>query len=336
MKKTLLVILLLCINYTLTFASIWRVNNVPGVEADFKTLQGAIDTAQAGDTLYVEGTQFDYTCDTIYKKLVIYGPGYFLDENDTTSYYTHPAVVKGINAHIRIVDAAAHTKIYGLYFIPGSKFHILADHVTIANNYFVLPNLDRLNVGDNVQNTYLKCNYIAGTIDLNNSLNSMIKNNIITSGIRMNNDGSAIIYNNVVQSFAVNNSEIKNNIQYREGNNSGNMGTNNVIEHNVLCGNWASSLPNNVILTDNSSIFLEDNPGSSNGTEYSTDGRYRLASGSPATGAGENGVDCGAYGAATPYKLSGLPPVPRIYEASIPASASEESGLPVKVKIKTK
>lgn len=53
------------------------------------------------------------------------------------------------------------------------------------------------------------------------------------------------------------------------------------------------------------------------------DADYYLANFSPAIGAGvPNGatpVDCGAFGGPDPYKLSGIPPFPTIYELSVPA-----------------
>jgi hypothetical protein len=56
----------------------------------------------------------------------------------------------------------------------------------------------------------------------------------------------------------------------------------------------------------------------------SFDGQWQLKAGSPAIAAGENigGItpDCGAFGTADPYRLSGIPAIPTIYEFSSPAS----------------
>lgn len=48
-------------------------------------------------------------------------------------------------------------------------------------------------------------------------------------------------------------------------------------------------------------------------TGNSIDGQWQLKTGSPAIGAGFNGVDCGMFGGDFPYILSGLPPIPAIY-----------------------
>ena len=58
--------------------------------------------------------------------------------------------------------------------------------------------------------------------------------------------------------------------------------------------------------------------------ELSTDGKWELKAGSPAIGAGSGGIDCGAYGGPAPYILSGIPMLPHIYEADVPASATSD------------
>lgn len=68
-------------------ATVWRVNNRPGVDAHFTTLQAAIDGATAGDTLYVEGSTTSYGAGIFDKQLVVIGAGYWLAENDTTQAY---------------------------------------------------------------------------------------------------------------------------------------------------------------------------------------------------------------------------------------------------------
>ncbi len=45
-----------------------------------------------------------------------------------------------------------------------------------------------------------------------------------------------------------------------------------------------------------------------------TDGKFRLKPGSPAIGAGIDGVDLGIFGGPNPYKLSGIPSIPTIYK----------------------
>jgi hypothetical protein len=50
----------------------------------------------------------------------------------------------------------------------------------------------------------------------------------------------------------------------------------------------------------------------------SWDGKYTLKAGSPAVAAGTSGIDCGVFGGSTPYRLSGIPPIPSIYSLNSP------------------
>ncbi len=52
------------------------------------------------------------------------------------------------------------------------------------------------------------------------------------------------------------------------------------------------------------------------GGTASTDGAFQLRTGSPAIGTGESGTDVGAFAGALPYRLSGIPNVPTIYQYS--------------------
>jgi len=87
MKKSILFILVLILGTSSLYAAIWRVNNMPGNNADFTTLTDAIEAASDNDIIYVEGTgsQYDEGSIELTKKLTIYGSGYFLIENDNTN-----------------------------------------------------------------------------------------------------------------------------------------------------------------------------------------------------------------------------------------------------------
>ncbi len=64
---------------------------------------------------------------------------------------------------------------------------------------------------------------------------------------------------------------------------------------------------NNKWLINKSTIFVGL-------TNNSTDGQWQLLPNSPAQSTGSDGSDCGMFGGATPYQLSGLPPVPVVYD----------------------
>src|SRR5690606_32342856 len=99
MKNPLLSILLLLVLQS-THAANWRVNNSPGVDADFTTLQVAHDEASEGDSIYVEGSLTNYDNNgtvTISKRITIIGPGYFLGQNPFTQAIKTTAKFNFIN-----------------------------------------------------------------------------------------------------------------------------------------------------------------------------------------------------------------------------------------------
>src|SRR5690349_11223945 len=86
MKHFILICLILI--STSAFSKIWRVNNKPGVSADFTTAAAAHTGATAGDTLMFEPSATSYGDVTFTKKLVIFGVGYFHAQNYANSPIT--------------------------------------------------------------------------------------------------------------------------------------------------------------------------------------------------------------------------------------------------------
>jgi hypothetical protein len=343
MKRLTTIFLMLC--FFSAGATSWRLNNNPAVDADFTTFQAAHDAASAGDTIYFEGTgdQTHYGTITIIKKLVIIGPGYFLMENDST--YANPVYARVLNMIIE--PQAAGTEVYGLFFRANDgsgHYHIQikASNVIIARNYFHSLSYDRIKLSANIDNVTINQNYIQSLIEtLTNSVvanNIIISNNYIEDRISLNNLSNGILTNNVIRHGFVNvyNSQIKNNIIFATGlyeafcvNNTGNYIAYNLVSNNLVSGgNYG---PGNIGNVDMSTVFV----GYPAQGSYSTDGRWQLKAGSPAIGAGEGGIDCGMFGGSLPYVLSGLPAIPRIYEAIVPTAGSTTSGLPVIIKAKS-
>jgi hypothetical protein len=112
-------------------AKIWRVNNTPSVSADFSSITTAISTASAGDTLYIEGSSIDYSSANvkITKSLCLIGPGYFLANNDSTSYSKSNAT---FGYGVTIETSAPNTTLQGLYI--EAELVILANNVKIQRN----------------------------------------------------------------------------------------------------------------------------------------------------------------------------------------------------------
>lgn len=108
---------------------------------------------------------------------------------------------------------------------------------------------------------------------------------------------------------------------------------NNVIQNNVL------SVAERYIDTDDmfkgypNNYYVGATVENTFVNEGSDDGKWQLLSTSAAKGAATHGGDCGAFGGATPYVLSGIPMfLPHITEALVPVKPTDGK-ITVKLKI---
>ncbi|HSO89285.1 MAG TPA: right-handed parallel beta-helix repeat-containing protein [Draconibacterium sp.] len=331
-----LILLMMCLSFLGVNAKNWRLSNNPAVKADFSTFESAHEAAAAGDTIYVDGTgeNLSYGNATLTKKLILIGPGYFLNENDSTQANKIYARLYSMV----IESSAAGTEVYGLYFYASGTTHLTvkASNVVISRNFFFQNGYNNIYLNGNIQNVTITQNY-AYQIHNNSGTasNILVANNFIGDRIDMQNTSNGIFINNVVRyHIHAYNSIIKNNIIYGEGSSvvlsEGYSG--NTIRNNLFVGNLGfTGNSTNKANVNMSEVFVDfdGNQG------YSTDGKWQLKAGGPASGAGENGIDCGMFGGSLPYVLSGIPPVPHIYEAVISTSGSSVSGLPVIIKVKS-
>jgi len=334
MKKQTIFITIICLLIAgTTFAqNHWRVNNAFGIDADFTTIQAAIDSASAGDMIYIEGTNIPYSVAvTMTKALNLIGPGYFLASNDSTQANVSPAIITGA---LSLNPGSEGSYLAGLTL---SNLYINASNLIVERN-----NISNITVGPNydVGNVVIRQNYVSTISVGGNYSSAVIKNNIISYSLTNSTKATWLIYNNTIQSsygttvVSVYNSSVKNNIVVNTGSSPSydcintDPARNNNIEYNV-CNKVPYNqplLPNNIWDADPDSVFV----GVGN-----NETKLYLLEDSPAIGYGENGQDCGAYGDITPYILSGMPPVPHIFKANIPVSATTTGGLPVNVKIKS-
>jgi len=328
MKKT--IILTVCLSALIGLnvsAMIWRVNNA-GLPADFTTIQAAHDatTVLAGDTLHMEPSLVSYGSLISTKKLIILGPGYFLNENPNQQAKPTSACISGLTLN----TGSGGTVISGLD-IKGTC-HISTGNIAISRN-----NIDGyiyLSRDYSYSNVLILGNYCKGDIGNDgNSGETLITNVLIlnnyASRVLFNNQCSGVIANNVFSSTnAGSNLIVKNNIFATTFNELNFNGSFNTISNNLSAA--TNGLPtgngnqNGVSMT---TVFVGS-------TGQSTDGQWQLKEGSPAIGAGLSGEDCGMFGGNTPYHLSGLPNIPSIYKLSMP-STSNGNTLPVTISVKT-
>ena len=290
-------------------AKVWRVNNNPGVSADFSQIWMAIQSnaVQNDDTLYLEGSVTRYELSAISKRLVFIGAGYLLsgaNGNPGLQWNPNPANVSelhldslasgstfiGFSAYLRI-----NSDVDNLTFIRSSIF---IDPLTpISNSSANNWTINKCIFGGNFPYRY-------ENISITNSL-------AVYSGISIANAVNGFIRNNVFSNgLSVTNSYISNNIFL-----SSFSGLNSTVKYNIATSNVLPAGNNNQVNVSSIDLFTSTG---------SDDGRYQLKPGSPAIGAGEpiNGVtpDAGAFGTADPYRLSGIPPIPTIYSLTVPAS----------------
>jgi hypothetical protein len=295
-------------------AKVWRVNNNAGVSRDFAEVSTAVANAvvQNGDTLYVEGSPTAYTSVTLTKRLVIIGTGYFLSENTGLQANVNDAFISSIT----LDSLASGSKFYGIHttvIYTNSN----TDDITISRCKLQLFSNTGF-VNSKLANWVVSKCYISGAVSLVGSsyvfenfefTNCIVSATFSITGTLIN----GLLRNNVfLNTVATNNCYVANNIFLSS---SPLNFTNCTLKYNIAQGSVLPAGNNNQNNISQASLFT---------LTGSTDGKYQLKAGSPAVGAGEpvSGItpDCGAFGTADPYRLSGIPPIPTIYALTVPAS----------------
>ena len=332
MKKLILILTLFVLTLSLQ-AKVWVVNNNAGGPGDFTTASAAHNAALDGDTLYFVGSNNYYGASVfiVTKKLVLIGPGYFLNENPNTYSNKSTAYFNGITLDQSVTDnlssGASGSVLLGLEIatvsVKVNDISVVRCKVTTIDNM--------LGSATDLTGLLVKQSYwTAGATGSGKFFSSVMKNTI---------------YKGTTLGFY--NSEIRNNtFSTNYGGDAGNIFINNVFtDYTTITFNYNMD-PNNLrnnIFGGNNTAGTSYTTGLNNvfgafgniiSTSGSADGIFKLKDGSVAIGAGEGGVDCGAFGGSEPYILSGLPPIPVIYEINIPTTVNKADGLEIQIKAK--
>jgi hypothetical protein len=371
-RKIIFLTLLIAFIGFSTTAKVWRVSNRNidniAVDADFNTLQDAIDGASGGDTLYLMGSKSSYGSGTFDKKLVVIGPGYWLTENQYTQAISDTARVSTLTFN----EGSQGSKVQGLSLV----YSYSVDWPNAVNFKYIIINTDSITIAKNYIFLYRYGNYTPGTFEgitiYGDRTNIKIQQNWIEVEI---NDGYsgyngsiiAIHFTGVPSNCFIRNNFISSNKSNTYGTATNirmdiNDMTNDLkIYNNVLWGDcltYYTDQRNNIFVSGvyngvgdilmynlcNETQYPVDPPELYNQqnidmstvfTDYAKfiDNGYVLATGSPAIGAGVNGGDCGVFSFDTggfPYVLSGMPAIPSIYEAIVQPIVG--SSLPVTIK----
>lgn len=330
-KTFLIALVVLTVLTSLSYAKIWIVDNNGGSKiADFTTIQAAHDGAADGDTIYVIGSTKSYGGSEdimISKKIVLIGPGFFLNENHNLHYNTLSAT---LSKNVQFNEGSEGSTFMGFIF-ENKGVHVAA----FAESIIIKRNKLGLLLNEFSNNCIITQNYFpAGVYFHEYPSNILFTNNIVESGAYTfgSNNAHVIFKNNIfdVRTILAAHSQFSNNIFIDcdiPSSSGGVQCINNSFEYNICTNQLLSDYPTNILGVDVTSIFV--------GKEgYTTDSQWQLKDGSPAIGAGLNSADCGVFAGDNPYVLSGMPPIPAIYEAYIATTGSIDDGLPVKIKVK--
>jgi hypothetical protein len=331
------------------FAAVWRLNNIGANASISGTLQDAINYSSPGDTIHVEPSSTSYGSASITKNITLIGAGYWLTENDSTQANTMTSLVGSLT----FSQGSEGSKICGLY-IEG-RINIQTDNITISRNYInqsTSSTSEAIYINGSNQNIKIIQNWINGYasttgdhiigIESDGSAQQEIEihNNFIrtshgNTGIHQaiviplsSNGVISIVNNNIWGNLETTGAYIANNIQL-EG---GISGAGNTYYNNLGITNQFPSNNGNIQNAGMGMLFIDYDSYVDNG--YILNDLPGVPS--LATGAGLNGGDCGVFGyhtTGTPYKLSGLPDIPAIFEFS--GNLSNGVG-PVQINIKAK
>jgi hypothetical protein len=280
-----------------------------GVTADFTTAQAAHDGASAGDTIHLEPSVNNYGNINAYKPLVWISIGSFLTDNPGNQFSTTTGKISSISFWNGSAGSVASL------FVDGSISMYSTNNITINRSHII----GNINVYSGASNAVITQCFI-GTYCSLDGTNIIFSNNIVAYGISMSGyNSSAIITNNVFNYFNRNenyhgtgniyNSVFQNNISIKGGNYAffNSLPTYNMFpDANFPSGN------NNILNTNMSNVFVNHTS--------SIDKDFQLKTGSPAIASGYNGIDMGAFGGSTPYKLALQPAIPAITNMSTPSS----------------
>lgn len=317
--------LLLVVVSLQTQATVWRVNNVSGIDSDFNNLSTAISNASSGDTLYVEGSPNSYGSITVNKPLTLIGTGYFLTVNDTTQAISYSSTI----SYISFSSGASGSKIMG-FELQGSEMYVGVNDIVIERNRIYSSGTYGIRVGNRVSEVLITKNFIHQytnsttyySVFLEGNNNSiLINNNIVLRGTSLGSNypyslyvpsnSSAVVQNNIFHAdILLYNSTFQNNIQYI----GGFSGSGNVVSNNIGQSTQFGTSNGNQSSVNMATVFA------ATGNFYLGDAFWTILPAGPAAGAGTGNVDCGAYGGKRPYLASGLPAIPSIFRANVPSS----------------
>lgn len=315
--------ILFCLFSNTMQARVWRVNNNSGTSADYTGFDACWQNAafMAGDTIYLEGSATAYSnSTTINKRMVVIGAGYLLQGSTGNAGLQAGNLGTTFSGSLRWDSLATGSRFMGLSITSAIWFDPQADSIVFERCQFGSWSWSTTGtIHNRIRGVKInKCMFSSTSIPSTHYYEDLeVTNCIITSSFTLQaaNILSALVRNNLfLSSITISNTYFTNNISIGITVASF-LANNSIVRHNI------SQIANVFPAGDGNKGGFNINAIVVN--TGSDDGRYRLAVGSPAIGAGEtvNGItpDCGPFGTADPYRLSGIPAIPSIYGLSVPS-----------------
>jgi len=347
--KKLIILLIIVFCGALNAQNILRVNNgvllndssaVP--PNSFSNINDAIQAANpaGGDIIYLEPSTTPYGSITLEKPVTIVGNGYYLDgssgnpdlqENTSNSRLTTITLRDGSEGSRFVglqVSNFSFTTILSPTNITIEKCEIFGSISGTSNNSYSDVEI-RKNFFFNSANIFDNATITLTDIFIENNI---FRNDI--DSISSNSSSNLVFRNNVASRPFLTGYYVANNIFTSTS--SALTFTNCIIRNNIFASNQSANVTvgpisgpgganngNNLVSQPIATVIVNSG---------SQDGRYQLAPGSPAIGGGVdisgNKPDCGAFGGNDPYRLSGIPDIPTIYELTFPNGNSVPTGSP--------
>lgn len=342
-------------------AKIWRVNNKSNFDGTslygdnfggtasypvFKQVSQAVTWAGVsnGDTLYVEGSTTVYAAATVTKKLAIIGTGYFLTQNPKTTNDQLESRISQLTLNVAGSQVIALDFVYNGYSTDGAVY-INANGITVKRCRFERG----VQFATELTDVYILENFFSNAVAVTNAFftngystfvgptNIVFNNNICQKTIVWSTRPVQQCKNNVFDgptntlNLQFSTSEFTNNIlKSTNATVDINSGNTEKLTYNIGTVSTQFGTANgNKVVADMSTLFVSSG---------STDGIYKLRSGSPGSGNGSDGTDRGAFGGAVTanrYTLSGLANIPVIYKLTTSGVATQSSGLSVTISART-
>lgn len=334
------------------------VNNTPGVVADYKTLQGAVDSVMDGTLILLQPGSSTYGNVTIKKRVGIIGAGYFLNQNAEPNRQATPR--ESVVSVLSFDTASNGSYVTGVSLtglIDGGStrmnFSNTAD-ITISRCLIYPGNNGGFNwmyksSAITIKQSFLRVPGGFGNANLLNSREAtgmQFLNNImeVDGGYGLNlpsehftNYTCAVLFKNNVM-YNLNNPiyypsafTFTNNIIFHDAGHVGPI-TSVGAQNNVTNTTFSAPGPNISNAVIENVFVLNSDP-----TIGSGDAHYKLKAGSVALGYGQGGIDCGPFGGLSNerYELSGIAEfVPNIFYMNVPAVGTPNGGLPVHIKVR--